>query len=70
MPVTDGSISDGESSDCYWQTVDINILAGVLAVAISVIIVQFIIFVSIIICIILNRQGAKKSGAASAEYKL
>lgn len=69
MPVADDNITDGESSDRYRQTVDI--LAGVLAVAISIIIVQFIIFVSITICqynIMLNRQAAKKNDTASAEH--
>jgi hypothetical protein len=59
-PVMDGSITklNTKSSNCYQQTIDI--LAGVLAVAIAIIIVLCIIFIPIITyqCI-MNRQEAK-----------
>ena len=59
MAVTDCNISDGESSDHYQQTIDI--LAGLLAVTIAIIIALLIIFIPIIMyqCV-MNPQEAKK----------
>jgi hypothetical protein len=47
MQVADGSVTNAESSDHYQQTIDI--LAGVLAVAIATIIALLIIFIPIMI---------------------